>query len=363
MMKKQFYLISALLLMSLVSCNTDKPKDVKTTEVKKQPNVILMIGDGMGLSELSSAFYYGKKESNFSRFREIGLINTSSADKKITDSAAGGTAFATGEKTYNGAIGMNTEKVAIPNLVEVLSKINYNTALVATSAITHATPASFFAHVKVRKMQNEIAQQMPDSEVDFFAGGGLQYFQNREDGKDIIKDLKDNGFVVNDINNFSFESDKKYAYLLANDGMPTMLENRGNFLPQYTQHALDYLSKSDKPFFMMVEGSQIDWGGHANDADYLISELLDFDKTIGVALDFAEKDGNTLVIVLADHETGGFTLGADGDDYNKIKPTFSTGGHSTTLIPVFAYGPGAENFKGIYQNSNIFDKIVKITKL
>lgn len=109
----------------------------------------------------------------------------------------------------------------------------------------------------------------------------------------------------------------------------------------------------------MVEGSQIDWGGHDNDAEYLIEELLDFDKAIGVALDFAKKDGETLVIVVADHETGGFTLSADGNNYNKIKPTFTTTGHSATMVPVFAEGPGSQLFNGIYENTEVYFKMME----
>lgn len=137
-----------------------------------------------------------------------------------------------------------------------------------------------------------------------------------------------------------------------------MSENRGDFLPEATALALDHLSQNKNGFFLMVEGSQIDWGGHNNDADYLVSELIDFDKTIGVALDYAKKHKNTLVIVTADHETGGFTLAAEGTNYHKIKMEFSTGGHSATMIPVFAKGPGAEKFRGIYENNDIFTKMV-----
>lgn len=110
----------------------------------------------------------------------------------------------------------------------------------------------------------------------------------------------------------------------------------------------------------MVEGSQIDWGGHSNEGEYLVEELLDFDKTLGVVLDFAKKNGETLVIVTADHETGGFTLAADGKEYNKIKMSFSTGGHSATMVPVFAEGPGADIFGGIYENNEIYHKIMEL---
>lgn len=153
----------------------------------------------------------------------------------------------------------------------------------------------------------------------------------------------------------------KYGFLLATGGMPSMLENRGNYLPDYTRIALDYFAKSDESFFLMVEGSQIDWAGHENNAEYLIAELLDFDKAVGVAMDFAEKSKNTLVIVLADHETGGFALAAKGNNYDSINPVFSTSGHSTTLVPVLAYGPGANNFNGIYQNNEVFNKMLVIS--
>ena len=114
-------------------------------------------------------------------------------------------------------------------------------------------------------------------------------------------------------------------------------------------------------FFIMTEGSQIDWGGHENDSNYIVQEVKDFSKVIGEVLDFAEKDGNTLVVVTADHETGGFTLASDNGNYNKIKGSFSTGGHSATLIPVFAYGPGSESFQGIYENNRIYHKIIQLT--
>ncbi|MDH5598747.1 MAG: alkaline phosphatase, partial [Cyclobacteriaceae bacterium] len=162
----------------------------------------------------------------------------------------------------------------------------------------------------------------------------------------------------------------RYAYFLAPDGMPRMLDGRGDFLPDATNQALKYLSQNEKGFFLMVEGSQIDWGGHANDSEYLTTEMLDFQKAIKVALEFAEKEGNTLVIVTADHETGGFTLsstptqmegGMVGSDYDKITPTFSTSGHSATLIPVFSFGPGSEDFGGVYENTKIFDKMRKAT--
>ena len=152
--------------------------------------------------------------------------------------------------------------------------------------------------------------------------------------------------------------------------MPPMIYGRGDFLPDATILAISHLSQDQEGFFLMVEGSQIDWAGHANDPEYLVGEMLDFEKVIAAALDFAEKDGNTLVVVTADHETGGYALGPQvpeegqegHSDYSVIEPVFATSQHTATLIPVFAFGPGAENFKGIYKNIEINHKMVALVK-
>ncbi|HPF11466.1 MAG TPA: alkaline phosphatase [Flavobacteriaceae bacterium] len=352
-MKKTVLLTVAVL--ALLSCN--KIVTPEETEVKKPKNIILMIGDGTGLSQISAAQYFGKTPSNYTRFPITGLINTSSESDLITDSAAGATAFASGIRTYNGAIGVDVDTTKVQNMVELVSQKGMQTGLIATSSITHATPACFFAHSKSRDFHEEIAAQLPTSEINFFAGAGLQYFNKREDGKNLLDDFSENGFSIDTLKLEAMPNAKKAGYLLADKSMPKAMEGRGNFLKDASLLAVQRLSQNEKGFFMMVEGSQIDWGGHDNDAPYLISELLDFDSTIGAILDFAEKNGETLVVVTADHETGGFTLASDGDDYNSIQPTFSTHGHSATMVPVFAYGPGAEIFSGIYKNSEIFHKI------
>lgn len=329
-------------------------------------NIILLIADGTGLSQISSTLFYSNKPSNYERFKHIGLIKTSSASDLITDSAAGATSFASGIKTYNGAIGVTTDTIAVPTILEELSDIGYATGVIATSTITHATPASFYAHVKYRRMEEEIAVDLTNSTVDFFAGGGLDFFNKRSDNRDLLKELSSKGFEVatSTLNpTMAVDSSKKYGFLLASGGMPKVIDGRGSFLENATVLGINYLSKDSDGFFMMVEGSQIDWGGHANDADYLIGEMLDFDQTLGKVLDYAERTKNTLVIVTADHETGGFTLASDDGNYNKINPSFSTGGHSATMVPVFAYGPGSENFIGIYENTAIYHKIKELLNL
>ena len=352
-------------MFALFSCNQK--------EVQGPKNVILLIADGTGLTQVSTAFYFKETSPNYQRFKHIGLINTSSGSHNITDSAAGGTAFACGVKTYNGAIGVSQDSTDVENIVEVISLKNIKSGVIATSSITHATPASFYAHALKRSMAEDIALDMVASNVDFFAAGGLKYFNKRKDGRNLINDLESKDFVIDTVSLVDFKSIQnveKAGFLLAKDGMPKMTENRGNFLENATQLGIEFLSKNNANFFMMVEGSQIDWGGHANEGNYVITELLDFDDAVGKALDFAEKDGNTLVIVTGDHETGGLALsakqkvnpqGKDYSDYNEIDLTFSTRGHSATLLPVFAFGPGSEEFIGVYQNNDIYNKILKVT--
>ncbi|MCD2259518.1 alkaline phosphatase [Psychroserpens luteolus] len=369
--KSIIYLILSLLLFN---CKTNDV--VKKETSTKAKNVILLIGDGTGLSQISSAFYFKETSPNYARFKTIGLIKTSSSRQDVTDSAAGATAFASGVKTYNGAIGVADDSTEVKTLVEIVSPQNIKTGVISTSSIQHATPASFYAHAINRGLYEDIAADMVASDIDFFAGGGTRFFNERKDGKNLLEDLKAKGFGINTtaLDDFSGIKDySKMAYLLAKTHMDSIGGNgRGDFLPKATELGMQFLSKDpDYPnFFIMIEGSQIDWGGHANDASYLIAELIDFDNAIGKALDFAEKDGNTLVIVTADHETGGFTLSAstktreDGStysDYSEVAGTFSTKGHSATLIPVFAYGPGSEAFAGIYENTEIFHKILEAT--
>ena len=362
------YILLLLVTTLFISCNTQQEVAVSTTttnkvstSAKKVKNIIFLIGDGMGLSEVSASQFYNKKTSNFERFPVIGLSKTSSASDLITDSAAGATAFASGIKTYNGALGVNTDTIAVKTIVEEISKLGVASGIISTSSIVHATPAAFYTHTKKRSMYEDIAVQLVNSDIDFFAGGGIKFFNDRKDKRDLISELEQNGFSIN-IESLPKNNkpilDKKQGYLLAPNGMPKMLEGRGEFLSNATKLALESLSANEEGFFLMIEGSQIDWGGHDNDAEYLISELIDFDNTIGVALDFAKLNGETLVIVTADHETGGFTLASDErGDYNNIKPAFSTDGHSATMVPVFAKGPNAENFGGIYENTAIYNKM------
>lgn len=364
-MNKSIKLLTVLCLVTIFGCqkNDNTPK--------KPKNVILLISDGTGLSQISSAYFFKEEEPNYSKFENIGFIKTSSSKEDVTDSAAGATAFASGVKTYNGAVGVTPDSLSVPTIVELVQDRKVKTGVVATSSIQHATPAAFYGHRVSRRMYEGLTEDLCDSDIDYFAGGGLRFFTKRKDSVDLTKKLKEKGFYINTEKLVGHQEIKgsKAGFILAETAMPKMQEKRGDFLPNATQLGIDFLN-NDNGFFMMVEGSQIDWGGHANDGDYAVAELIDFDNAIGKALAFAKEDGNTLVIVTSDHETGGFTLasktkkdekGKEYSDYAEVDITFSTKGHSATLIPVFAYGPGAEEFRGIYENNEVFHKIMEVT--
>ncbi|MCD4709444.1 MAG: alkaline phosphatase [Bacteroidales bacterium] len=367
MMKNILLLLLSIGTMACTASEKAQPEPEKPT------NIIFLIGDGMGLSAVSTGFYFGDQPSVFNRFHQIGLQQTSSATHKVTDSAASGTALATGKKTYNGAIGVDTTKTSVQNIAELVASMGWSTGVVATSTISHATPASFYAHVVQRSMEEEIAVQLLNSEIDFFAGGGRDKFNVRSDSTDLLLLAVDKGFTIDTTglaDPGTLIGDQKYGFLTEAGAMPPMIQGRGDFLPEATSLAIGHLSQNQKGFFLMVEGSQIDWAGHANNSEYLVREMLDFEKVIAAAMDFAEKDGNTLVVVTADHETGGFTLGpktgetdeSGYSDYSAIEPVFATGQHSATLIPVLAFGPGAEEFKGIYQNTEIYHKMAALAQ-
>lgn len=360
-MHKHLFISICLIFLTGLSYSQDRNR----LESSKRPrNVILMIGDGMGVSQVSVPYYYMRREPVFSRFRCIGLARTSPANDPVTQSPAAATAMSTGYKTYNMAVGMDKDTIPRKNIVEILSEIGYMTGVIATSSITDATPAGFYAHQPDRYMQHEIAEDLAQSEIDFFAGGGIKYFLDTA-GRDLFTEnnIEVEFSQLKKIKNP--EAGDRYGFLLGADRMPAMIEGRKDFLKKASDIGIEFLATGESGFFLMIEGSQIDWAGHGNNVDYMITEMIDFEEAVRNVMNFAEKDGETLVIVTADHETGGFTLGAAGEngydaDYSIISPTFASTNHSAALVPVFAYGPGAEAFMGVYENTEIFHKLVNL---
>lgn len=332
-------------------------------KAKKPKNVILMIGDGMGVSEVFAGITANGGHLFLDNFKHVGFSKTQSSDKYITDSAAGGTALSTGQKTYNGAIGVNSDKVAIKTILEMAEEKNMATGLVSTSAITHATPASFIAHQGSRGSYEDIAADFLKTDIDVFIGGGYKHFTQRADKRDLTKELKAKGYqVLRNMDEIAQVKSGKLAGLTA-DEHNEVYPKRKMDLPVSTTTAINILDNNKNGFFMMVEGSQIDWGGHANNTIYIVNEMLDFDRAVGKALEFASKDGETLIIVTADHETGGMALTDGNFTTGKVKGAFTSGDHTAVMVPIFAYGPGAENFTGIMENTDIPKNIMKLLKL
>jgi alkaline phosphatase len=324
---------------------------------KKPKNVILMIGDGMGTAQIFAGVTANGGHLFLDNFKVAGFSRTQSADNYITDSAAGGTALSTGQKTYNGAIGVNSDKAPAKTILEMAEEKGMSTGLVSTSAITHATPASFIAHRGSRNSYEDIASDFMNTDIDVFIGGGYKHFAQRKDKRDLTKDLQAKGYqVLRNMDEIAKVKSGKLAGLTAdehNDQYP----KRSMDLPLSTETAINILSQNKKGFFMMVEGSEIDFGGHANNTIYIVNEMLDFDRTIGRALEFAASNGETLIVVTADHETGGMTLVGGNMKTGMVKGAYTTGDHTAVMVPVFAYGPGAELFGGIQENTDIAKKI------
>ena len=330
------------------------------TNNRKAKNIILLIGDGMGSTHAFAAYTANGGQLNMYRMPYLGMSMTQSSDNYITDSAAGGTAISSGKKTKNGMIAKDTSGNNLETILEIAKSNHLATGIVATSAITHATPASFFAHVNLRSSYDSIALFFLNGKADLFIGGGTDYFLRRKDKRNLVKELETLGYgICFTLDSVQKLSSKKIGCLLAPDGMPKYSEGRNNMLPTATHLAIEKLSKDTNGFFLMVEGSQIDWGAHANDLSYLIAETQDFDKAVGEALDFASKNENTLVIVTADHETGGLTLGKGNLMKGEINGQFSTTYHTGTPVIVYSYGPGAQEFTGVFQNTEVFYKMLK----
>ncbi len=351
--------ITLALLFSL--CISVQAIAQKSKSSKKPKRVIFLIGDGMGLTQISAAMSQYKGQNAFMRFPVIGLSKTSSAKHYITDSGAGATAFSIGKKTYNYAIGVDADSMPRPTLFELAKIKNFATGVVVTSSIQHATPASFYAHVPNRKMYDSISTFLLNQNCDIAIGGGSDFIYKRADKRDLASELTAKGFtLINDTILKPFHT-PKVIYTLAPDGLKTMQQGRGDYLKQASLLALTKLKKS-KSYFLMIEGSQIDWGGHANDYTYMANELWDFNEVINAVLDLAANDDELLIVVTADHETGGLTLNST-DNPLSFKPKYSTGDHTGVMVPVFAFGAGAEEFAGIYENYEIYTKLVKLLKL
>ncbi|MBR2400312.1 MAG: alkaline phosphatase [Tidjanibacter sp.] len=330
---------------------------------EKVTNIIYMVGDGMGVAHISAAqIAKDYKPLNMERADYVGLCKTNSANSRVTDSAAAGTALATGHKTNNGMIGMTPDSVAHPSIRERAELAGMPTGIVVTYPVTNATPATFVGHVPNRHWEDDIATYYISNEVDVIIGGGSKRFDQRGDGRNLLDTLSARGYVVaKELAEIEAVESGKVVVLPTEDSTPSYLHGRGDFLPNATAKALEILTnnaqKSDSGFFLMVEGSQIDGKAHGHDLEGMLAEIYDFDAAVNVAFDYADEHPGTLVVVTADHETGGLTIvnGNRKFDIHDLEVDFAwtTGGHTGGMVPIFAYGTGAENFSGVLDNTDL----------
>jgi alkaline phosphatase len=308
----------------------------------------------------------------FPAFPVTGFSITHSRNSYSTDSAAGSTAMATGEKTDNRFIAMRPDSTILTTILELAKARGLSTGIVCTSSLTDATPAAFVAHVSLRRDYRSIAEQYANGAADIFIGGGVDYFTGVNDSldktggsRDITLKLSEAGYdVVYSLENFKKSGSKRIAGLMSPSDMPLISTGRDpRYLADATAKAIEVLSENPKGFILMVEGSEIDDGGHSNNTKMVIEEVLDMDRAVSVAYEYARVDGNTLIVVTADHETGGMSIIGGDVAQKEVTGAFSFTGHSGVMVPVFAYGPGAASFTGVQQNMELFSDFVRLLSL
>lgn len=330
------------------------------------PTVILFIGDGTGLDYWSAAMLTADEPLAIESFPVVGLVDTQASNSRVTDSGAGATAFASGIRTFNGAIGVAPDSSPVPTVLEVAESKGWATGLVATSTIIHATPAAFAAHVPSRGMFLDIAEQMAAQDIDVLLGGGRRYFSAdaRGEGGDLLEAMTRNAAYAADAATFrSLDMDTVHTLIgLFTDGQPEPAPGREPDLAELTRGALQVLEKDQDGFFLMVEGSQIDWRGHDNaPLSEVLAEVRDLDRAIHEALRFQQRRPNTLVIVTADHSTGGMTL-SYGDGPGGLEARYTTEGHTGGMVPLFARGPHAAAFGGMIDNDEVGRLLLRLVQ-
>lgn len=310
-------------------------------------NLILMIGDGNGLAQISATALANAGELSLTQLKSIGLIKTQSSDDFTTDSAGAGSAIATGQKVPNRAIGVDATGKSVKNITEVLAEKGFVTGIVTTDEITGATPSSFYAHQKDRSMHDGIQRDLLKSTLSLLVSANSisAEQQNRFGDYELVGSLEE----------MAVSSKEKLGFLFPKNNLD---DNTTDPLAKAVFNALAFLDRKKKPFFLMVEGAKIDSYGHANDITGVVKEGIAFDQAISEALKFADANKNTLVIVTADHETGGLSIPQGNTALNEIEGDFTTDDHTGVFVPIFAYGPRSSNFQGVYENNEVFHKML-----
>ena len=366
---KRLFLFLILVCISLNGVEAKSPKNEKVN------NIIFMIGDGMGLSHVSMLQLEGKYQPTaFDRAQNIALINTYSVNNRVTDSAAAGTALATGHKTNNSTLGQLPDGTPLESITTKAKNKNYGTGIVVTCYVQHATPAAFYANVESRSDNDGICDDFTKRDYDVMFGGGLRYFKQyyEKRNKDYNKELAALGYSLHtDLSKLgSIPSEGKVLGLFADGDLPAATSGkRDGYLANATQKALDILTNNakknkNKGFVLMVEGSKIDGESHSRNPQGILAETRDFAAAVDVAMNYADTHPGTLVVVTADHETGGMSIPSNKTDFtlpeSGIGYAFGTSSHTATMVPVYLYGAGADSINGIMENSELGQKLQEI---
>ena len=366
-MKKYLLLFSVAILSScqdgtvveesvLIGAETNVAETLEQNPNLKAKNIILFIGDGMGPNQVALArFSVGgaNHRLSFENFPVTGIVLNHSAQNLYTDSAASATTWAAGVKTKNGYLSVDSDNKFLPTIPELLSTKGYLTGLVATSSLTHATPAAFYAHINSRSKHKKIAEMLVESDIAIALGGGSEFFKMPLSNEAIH--IINNGDSLDENNLIEYS---RVLGLFGEDGLDRRLSPPTQL--KMTETALDFLDSKTlncPGFFLMSEGSQIDWAGHDNNVKYMLAEFADFDDSIAAAIEFAKQDKETLILVTADHATGGLVLQKPRG--SSIRAQWTTTSHDLSSINIYAYGPGAEKFSGVMDNTEIFDRMLQ----
>lgn len=325
-----------------------KPERDKFTE-KPLRNIILLIGDGMGLSQIGAA-YTVNGDLSMLNMPHAGLMHTNAEDAFNTDSAGAGSSIATGKKSSNRHISMSSTGEEHETMAEILHKDGFSCGVVTLGNVADATPAAFYAHTQERNNSESIISQLDRGTLSLLCGSG----------KDLFSEFTPKGYTM--LNSISEIESLQGKRICIDERMgQATTSNSLSLLADATTNSIESLkSESDRGFFLMVEGAKIDYAGHANSLPATIMEMLSFDLAVAEALKYADKHGETLVLVTGDHETGGLTLIDGSIEKGEIIAQFTTDDHTAVMLPVFAYGPGAERFTGVYHNSDILSKIIQL---
>ena len=340
-----------------------KVEKIAAPKGKKVKNVILMIGDGMSLMHIEAAWTVNRGHLWLENAQATGISKTPASNRLITDSGSGGTSLATGYKTRYHAVGVDPDGKPLKSLVDYAKGKGLSAGVAVTCRLWDATPMDFLSHNIDRDNEQELLAGMVKSPVDYVFGGGAKYFLHRDDGRNLFDELQQKGYHISRTFDDLLQVKSGKGYCVPYDVDTPLPDERGDLLARASLKGIDLLHQNKKGFFMMIEGSQLDDYGHFNQLDMLMKETLDFDRTIGRVMQWAANDGQTLVVVTADHQTGGLTVLGGDVNTGTVTGNFSTTDHSGTMVPVYAFGPGAEQFTGFMNNTDIFWKIKKLLKL